>query len=451
LPARRHDPCARSHEAQLEPARTSRLHPNHQPDAQIAEQTLGLRRALVLWRTQLELHATVAQLNPQRLDHGVGGRVAGCAEHHHLRFRSAGRPQQRTRAQKPPGEETSAHRSSRAAALFFDGSAPGRTEESMEAKPSSVRTIVTWIGCVLALAGCPADDAASTAAALRAQCVPPGVTVPAGAWVCPEPRTVECGPDAFRSTPAIYVAQSEGITCEGDTFTVSSEGPLVLGTRDVAIANAAGEIVCSAKLTVRDTVAPVIESQTIALWPPNHKLHSIAVEDCVRVVDACEGSALHAEFIWASSDEPVNSIGDGNHDPDILIDDCGHVSLRSERQGPQDGRVYRLGVRAFDSSGNQTEAVCTVLVSHDQSGKQRDKGEVVSAARGPGKGGGAAAGRPNVAVADDEAYRIVFDGRGGSPACGMPEGSSDAGIPDDESDSGVSEPTPDPEEPEGPQ
>src|SRR5688572_15308928 len=32
-----------------------------------------------------------------------------------------------------------------------------------------------------------------------------------------------------------------------------------------------------------DAAAPTLEGRTVSLWPPNHKFHDIAVEDCVTV------------------------------------------------------------------------------------------------------------------------------------------------------------------------
>jgi len=136
---------------------------------------------------------------------------------------------------------------------------------------------------------------------------------------------------------------------------------------------------------------PTMEAHSIALWPPNHKFHAIAIEDCVSVVDDCDGE-LEAEFVWASSDEPIDDIGDGHHAPDIRLSaDCRRLELRSERQGPKDGRVYKLGVRVVDSAGHVSEAACSVIVDHDQRG-------VVGADSG-------------------EAYRVVFDGKQGTSAC----------------------------------
>jgi len=46
------------------------------------------------------------------------------------------------------------------------------------------------------------------------------------------------------------------------------------------------------------------------------------------------------------------------------------VQLRSERQGGSNGRVYKLGWKATDDSGNETEGKCVVVVPHDQSGRE---------------------------------------------------------------------------------
>ena len=98
--------------------------------------------------------------------------------------------------------------------------------------------------------------------------------------------------------------------------------------------------------------------------------------------------------------------GDGNQEPDIVLaDDCQSIELRAERQGPGDGRVYTLGVRVVDGSGNEAEGECRVTVDHDQSGTP--------------------------AVDSGEAYRLTFDGSEGGPICdGRPEG-EDAGVDGD--------------------
>jgi hypothetical protein len=167
------------------------------------------------------------------------------------------------------------------------------------------------------------------------------------------------------------------------------------GAHAVSAAEPDGGPACTAD----DQAPPVLESHTLQLWPPNHKFHAVAVEDCVSAIDACEGE-LRGEFVWASSDEPIDSIGDGHHAPDIgIARDRRSACVRSERQGPKDGRVYKLGVRVVDAAGNAAEGECLVIVDHDQRGVTgSDSGE---------------------------AYRVAFDA--GTAACPGDDSESQAG------------------------
>jgi hypothetical protein len=225
--------------------------------------------------------------------------------------------------------------------------------------------------------------------ALSASCVDPSAPLPADAWVCPETLRVACG-DAARSATLYVRDQGAAASCEGQELSVQVDS-LDVGEHEVSVQDASGGLVCEAKLVVTDEQAPVLKSKPqLYLWPPNHKFHTIQVSDCFAVEDDCQDTPK-AEFIWASSDEPIDSIGDGHHAPDIQMDDCGALALRAERQGPKDGRVYKLGVRAVDAAGHASEGVCTVIVDHDQRGAD-----------------GADSG---------EAYRVTFDGSRGLPAC----------------------------------
>jgi len=186
-----------------------------------------------------------------------------------------------------------------------------------------------------------------------------------------------------------------------------------------------GEPSCSAEELGSE--APVVTGNALSIWPPNHKLHGFAVSDCATAVDAC-GEALNGEFLWGSSDEPVNDIGDGNHEPDILFDACERVSVRSERQGPKDGRVYKLGVRFIDAAGNTTDGECAIVVDHDQRG-------IVAADSG-------------------EAYRVTLDGTAGLPLCDgiddPPPVVVDASVPPDDEDGGDEPDAPDADVPPPP-
>ncbi len=241
----------------------------------------------------------------------------------------------------------------------------------------------------VALAGCDqsgASEPEGVVQPLTAECVSDDASLPPDAWTCPETLSVECG-SGSANPQTLYVLDSV-TACAGTELQVTP-GPFAVGQHEILVSSGS-DVVCRSELVVKDTQAPVLTPKTLNLWPPNHKFHSIAVGDCFDIADACQ-SDLQAEFIWASSDEPVDDLGDGHHAPDILIDDCQKVQLRAERQGPKDGRVYKLGVRVVDGSGNASEGVCTVVVDHDQRG-------VLGADSG-------------------EAYRINLNGQGGQLSC----------------------------------
>jgi hypothetical protein len=150
-------------------------------------------------------------------------------------------------------------------------------------------------------------------------------------------------------------------------MSVNDEGPFEVGTHDIRITSDgdAGMGVCEATLTVVDTIAPQVTPKAVELWPPNHKWHSISAMDCFEIEDACDAK-VKATVLWATSDEPADDTGDGNTEPDMKLVGCDEVQLRSERKGNGDGRVYRIGWRFTDDSGNSTESVCQVTVPHDQ-------------------------------------------------------------------------------------
>ncbi len=106
----------------------------------------------------------------------------------------------------------------------------------------------------------------------------------------------------------------------------------------------------------------------IVLWPPNHKMHSITIDDCAAVRSECAiatRAAAGGEIVSVSSDEPldVGAGGDGDTETgDMQLLDARTVALRAERQGGSDGRVYRIELRAPDGS----TAYCEVHVPHDR-------------------------------------------------------------------------------------
>jgi hypothetical protein len=246
---------------------------------------------------------------------------------------------------------------------------------------TSTRTLFVLPFAVFFVACTTSDNSSGPAkAGLEAECVEGaggagGIAVIPEAWVCPDDLTVECedgvaDPDLILFTPPDD--RPEG--CEDLEYTLDDEGPFEVGEHDIVIraevdedSEEPGEVLCEATLTVEDTEAPEAVAEAIELWPPNHKFRTITGADCVK--DRCDGDDVEVTFSYATSDEPVNANGDGNTEPDIILA-CNEVQLRSERQGPSNGRVYRLGWRAVDDAGNSTEGECVVTVPHDQSGRE---------------------------------------------------------------------------------
>ena len=224
--------------------------------------------------------------------------------------------------------------------------------------------------------GCSGNETVGgTTQKLTAQCIPAGDELPGGAWVClpdssDDDLPVECEDGSADPEFIFYQPPS----CDGIDLSLDEddEGPFALGTYDIVIYDGEDEEtrveVCNAELTVEDTQDPEANTEPIELWPPNHKFHTIYGEDCVR--DACDQNVT-VTFDSASSDEPVNDNGDGNTEPDIILE-CDRVQLRAERQGGGNGRTYRLGWTAVDASGNPAKGECVVRVPHDQSGEDVD-------------------------------------------------------------------------------
>jgi hypothetical protein len=118
-------------------------------------------------------------------------------------------------------------------------------------------------------------------------------------------------------------------------------------------------------VTVADTTPPEINATATpsTLWPPNHKY--VEVHVTVTVYDACDPSPT-LTFVSITSNEPDNSVGDGNTTNDIIIINDFTFNLRAERSGTGPGRTYTITYQATDVSGNHAMASVTVEVPHNQ-------------------------------------------------------------------------------------
>jgi hypothetical protein len=195
-------------------------------------------------------------------------------------------------------------------------------------------------------------------------------------------QTVDADEDCI--TPVTLVGSSSS-DCDGDelTYAWTWDGGLAngmsptielegLGDHTITLIVNDGEHdsePASMTITVVDETPPKISASVSpdTLWPPNHKM--VPVMATVSVSDNCDE---HPDVVLVSvvSSEPDDAKGGGDgkttndiQDADIDNEDY-NISLRAERQGKGDGRIYTIAYTATDVSGNS--ATATVTVPHNQ-------------------------------------------------------------------------------------
>lgn len=98
------------------------------------------------------------------------------------------------------------------------------------------------------------------------------------------------------------------------------------------------------------------------IWPPNH---SMIAETVVGVTDSY-GLATTITVTGIQQDEPVESAGSGNTEPDGSGVGTSTAYVRAERSGMGTGRIYFISYSATDSSGAQCTGTVQAYVPHDQ-------------------------------------------------------------------------------------
>jgi CSLREA domain-containing protein len=135
------------------------------------------------------------------------------------------------------------------------------------------------------------------------------------------------------------------------------------------------------------------------LWPPNHKLVPIQI---TGVADPGRG-AVTLSVTSIFQDEPVHSPGSGNTGPDGTGVGTAAPSVRAERDGDGDGRVYHISFTVTDSAGGSCTGAVTVGVPKSQgSGPRSTRAHSTTrrcrkTARASAGQGGAPAGAPPLA------------------------------------------------------
>jgi len=105
------------------------------------------------------------------------------------------------------------------------------------------------------------------------------------------------------------------------------------------------------------------------LWPPNHKMKTI--NTIVTVTDPVDPNPqVILESITSNEPDDAPGGGDGNTVDDIQDAEFGtedyEFSLRAERSGKGEGRVYTITYRVTNFTGATNTATATVTVPHDK-------------------------------------------------------------------------------------
>lgn len=99
------------------------------------------------------------------------------------------------------------------------------------------------------------------------------------------------------------------------------------------------------------------------IWPPNHKMVDVSIDG---VTDP-HNLPFTINITGIQQDEPVNSVGDGNTEPDGAGVGTTMAQVRAERSGiAVDGRLYFISFTAKNSAGATCEGTVTVGVPHDR-------------------------------------------------------------------------------------
>ena len=116
-----------------------------------------------------------------------------------------------------------------------------------------------------------------------------------------------------------------------------------------------------------------------SLWPPNHKMKQISI---VGVMDADAAyNTVTLDVTSVTQDEPVNGLGDGDSNPDAVIQHDSvedTILIRAERSGTGNGRVYQINFTASDGA-ESCQGTVQMSVPHSRKSTAVDDGQVYDA------------------------------------------------------------------------
>ena len=145
---------------------------------------------------------------------------------------------------------------------------------------------------------------------------------------------------------------------DGSAITLTTAGSCTIAASQAGNDNYDAAASVSRAFSILDLTPPVIASVTpsvASIWPPNKRIVgvsiTVAATDDVDPAPSCQVTTVSAN---------EGSAGDAQ------VSGRFAVSLRADRDGNGGGRVYTIGVRCVDASGNASSAATTVTVPHDQ-------------------------------------------------------------------------------------
>ena len=147
----------------------------------------------------------------------------------------------------------------------------------------------------------------------------------------------------------------------GYTNTPGSGFPGTAGS-PIQSTNGGGYDAFVAKITTNTSpVCSAAQANPASLWSPNHQFVPVVV---MGVTDP-ESDSVTITATGVTQDEPVDGNGDGNTSPDAVIQ-AGSASVRAERSGNGNGRVYQISFTADDGKGGSCTGAVKVGVPHSQ-------------------------------------------------------------------------------------
>jgi hypothetical protein len=168
--------------------------------------------------------------------------------------------------------------------------------------------------------------------------------------------------------PSVLLSGQGAVQCDFVAPVVSTETSLVIR---LVVSDGLSTSQVEVTVRVRDSNGPptcfgAVASMT-ELWPPNHRMVALTVKN----VGDPEGRPVAIAITAITQDEPTSGTGSGDTPVDGVFDGGG-FSLRAERAGSGNGRVYVVHFIATDELGQSCMGSVAVRVP-----KSAKKGEAV--------------------------------------------------------------------------